>query len=283
MSTHPMATLLKLAGRGELFHVVDVETTGLSAEHDRVIELATVTVRDGEIIDRFQTLIDPGAMVSATITRITGIHAGMLEGAPQPEVALKRWLNYLGPGGQFVAHNAQFDWSFLKAECGRAGLEFPFKRKFCTMKIASHFFPYGGRLKLEHMMKRFGVEPTGASHRAMADAEGAAGIFLKALTHLSEGTQPPPTGIAKVEAPIDLTGDPWEAVVRYVKRSSMVTAAILSQYGQHVRRDEAGVAIALTPEHLPFVEQERGRVEEAIRLVYGEDVKLRLETRSPAS
>ncbi|MFP5500844.1 MAG: hypothetical protein ACLGIN_00050, partial [Candidatus Sericytochromatia bacterium] len=128
-------------------------------------------------------------------------------------------------------------------------------------------------------MKRFGLERTGDAHRALADAEGAAGVFMKALQHLSEGTQPAPTGIVKVEAPIDLTGDPWEAVVRYVKRSSMVTAAILGQYGQSVRQDEDGLTVALTPEHLPFVENERARVEEAVRLVYGEGTALRLEPR----
>jgi DNA polymerase III epsilon subunit family exonuclease len=282
VSTHPFAQLLKYAARGELFHVTDVETTGLSSDIDRIIELATVTVRDGEIVDRFQTLVNPGEVVSALITRITGINTGMLEGAPPPEVALKRWINYLGGEGQFVAHNAQFDWGFLKAECARAGLEFPFKRKFCTMKIAGHFFPSGGRLKLEHMVKRFGVEPAGSAHRAMADAESAARIFLKELEHLQAGTIPAPTGTPRVVAPFDPSGDPWEAVLRYLKPRSLVTAAVLGQHTTFKGREADGTfALEASPDHVPFVENSRTMIEEALEAVYGEKVPLRLDVRTP--
>lgn len=281
MSVQTMATLLKLAGRGELFHVTDVETTGLTADVDRVIELATVTVRDGEIIDRFQTLINPGEAVSATITRITGIHTGMLDGAPTPEAALKRWVAYLGEGGHFVAHNAQFDWNFLKAEFARAGLPFPFKRKFCTMKIAGHFFPYGGRLKLEHMLKRFGLEPNPQAHRAMADAEAAARLFIKELEHLQAGTIPASTGPKKVEVPFDASGDPWEAVGRYLKPHSLVTAAVLGQHASAEPKGEDGmVTVSASPEHFPFLDAQRGLIEEAIRKVYGDDAKLELKVRA---
>lgn len=281
MATHPWATLLKLAARGELFHVVDVETTGLSAETDRVIELATVTVRDGAIVDRFETLVNPGIPVSRTSTRITGIQTPMLQGAPTSEAALGRWLNYLGGTGQFVAHNAQFDWNFLRAECARAGLEFPFKRKFCTMKLAGHFMPYGGRFKLEHLARRFGVEPTG-SHRAMADAEAAAGIFLTLLDHLQSGTSPAPR-TAREEAPFDPSGDPWQAVLRFLKPRSLVTAAVLEQHAALAGREEGGtVVVQVSGEHFQYFDAQpslRGLIEEAVRQVFGPEARLRLEVR----
>lgn len=281
MSTQTVSTLLKLAGRGELFHVTDVETTGLTAGVDRVIELATVTVRDGEIIDRFETLINPGVDISSTITRITGIHDGMLDQAPPPEVALKRWVNYLGGEGQFVAHNAQFDWNFLKSEFTRAGMEFPFKRKYCTMKLAGHFFPYGGRLKLEHMLKRFGLDPNPNAHRAMADADAAARLWIKELEHLQAGTVPASNAPKKVEVPFDPSGDPWEAVARFIKPRSMVFAAVLGQHATADPRAEDGtVTVHVSSDHSPFIEGQRGLLEEALRQVYGEDAKLNLEVRA---
>lgn len=281
MSTHSLSPLLKMVGRGELFHVTDVETTGLTAGIDRVIELATVTVRDGEIVDRFETLINPGVDLTSATYHITGIHGGMIEKAPTPEVALKRWLNYLGGEGQFVAHNANFDWGFLKAEFARAGLEFPFKRKYCTMKLAGHFLPYGGRLKLEHLLKRFNVDAS-ATHRAMADADAAAKLFIKLVEHLQNGTSPEPPRSVREAPPVDLSGDPWEALLRYLKPRSLVTAAVLGQHAAAQPLAEDGtLSLVVAEAQFPYLDGQRGVLEEAVRAVYGPDTKLVLEVRSP--
>ena len=98
-----IATLLKAVASNATFHIVDTETTGSSSAGARVIELATVTIRGGAIVDRFETLIDPGVSVPYWITQLTGIQTRLLKGAPTPSEAWARWCDYLGPGGHLEA------------------------------------------------------------------------------------------------------------------------------------------------------------------------------------
>jgi DNA polymerase III epsilon subunit family exonuclease len=273
-----MSALLSHASRGAIFHIVDLETTGLSSETDRIIELATVTVRDGEIIDRFETLVNPGVAILAVTTNITGIDAEALEGAPTTETALKRWLTYLGEGGQFVAHNADFDWRFLKAEFARAGLPFPFKRKYCTMKMAETVFTHGRRIKLEHLVKRLGVDAT-PCHRAMADAEAAAKSFIRLLEHLRDGTTPASLH-AKPAPPVELTGNHWEDLVAVIRPNSHILASILTQYGRLAPTEAPEVVrIELAAQPLAFVQNQqdlRGQLDAAVKRVFGDSKTLQL-------
>lgn len=273
-----MSSLLTHAGRGDLFHVVDVETTGLAADLDRVIELATVTVRDGEIVDRFETLVNPGVAILAVTTNITGIDATALADAPNTETALKRWLTYLGEGGQFVAHNADFDWRFLKAECARSGLTFPFKRKFCTMKMAETVFTHGRRIKLEHLVKRLGLEAT-PCHRAMPDAEAAAKAFIRLMEHLRDGTTP--ASIQGKPAPeVVLTGDPWEDLLAVIRPNSHVLASMLARFGRLASSEAPDVVrIELPAQPLAFLESQsdlRTQLAIAVKRVFGETSALQL-------
>lgn len=281
MSITSMSALLSHASRGALFHVVDLETTGLSSETDRIIELATVTVRDGEIIDRFETLVNPGVAILAVTTNITGIDAADLEGAPTTEAALKRWLTYLGEGGQFVAHNADFDWRFLKAEFARFGLPFPFKRKYCTMKMAETVFTHGRRIKLEHLVKRLGVDAT-PCHRAMADADAAAKSFIRLLDHLRDGTTPASLR-AKPAPAVELTGDHWQDLLAVIRPDSHILASILGQYGRLAPSDASdAVRIELAAQPLAFVQNQqdlRGQLDVAVKRVFGEAATLQLAER----
>jgi DNA polymerase III epsilon subunit family exonuclease len=273
-----MSSLLSLAGRGDMFHVVDVETTGLAADLDRVIELATVTVRDGEIIDRFETLVNPGVAILAVTTNITGIDAAALADAPSTETAMKRWLNYLGEGGQFVAHNADFDWRFLKAEFARSGLVFPFKRKFCTMKMAETVFTHGRRIKLEHLVKRLGLEAT-PCHRAMPDAEAAAKAFIRLMEHLRDGTTPASTQ-GKPAPEVALTGDPWEDLLAVIRPNSHVLASMLARFGRLAPPEAPEVVrIELPAQPLAFLEGQsdlRTQLAIAVKRVFGEAAALQL-------
>lgn len=278
MSISSMSALLSHASRGEIFHVVDLETTGLQAEFDRIIEIATVTVRDGEIIDRFETLVNPGVAIMAVTTNITGIDADALANAPTTEAALKRWVAYLGEGGQFVAHNADFDWRFLKAEFARYGLTFPFKRKYCTMKMAETVFTHGRRIKLEHLVKRLGLDAA-PCHRAMPDAEAAAQAFVSLLGHLRDGTTPASTR-SKPAPEIELTGNHWEDLLALVRPTSMVLASILSQYGRLAETEAPDtVRIELPAQPLAFVQNQpdlRIQLSAAVKRVYGEAAALQL-------
>jgi DNA polymerase-3 subunit epsilon len=273
-----MSSLLTYAGRGDLFHVVDVETTGLAADLDRVIELATVTVRDGEIVDRFETLVNPGVAILAVTTNITGIDAAALADAPSTETAMKRWLTYLGEGGQFVAHNADFDWRFLKAEFARSGLAFPFKRKFCTMKMAETVFTHGRRIKLEHLVKRLGLEAT-PCHRAMPDAEAAAKAFIRLMEHLRDGTTPASTQ-GKPAPEVAFTGDHWEDLLAVIRPNSHVLASMLTRFGRLAPSAAPEVVrIELPAQPLAFLEGQsdlRTQLAIAVKRVFGETASLQL-------
>lgn len=177
--------LLRLVDEGATFHITDTETTGSSAAGARVIELATVSVRGGEVVGRFETLIDPGVVVPYWITQLTGINTAMLKGAPNPEEALAAWHQYLGDEGQFVAHNAPFDWGFLKAEFVRAERNWPFEKKFCTVQMARRCLPELPSRSLESLIAHYRID-VGARHRALADAEAAAVVFNHLITHLRQ-------------------------------------------------------------------------------------------------
>lgn len=283
MSISSMSNLLSLASRGELFHIVDLETTGLSADTDRIIEIATVTVREGEIVDRFETLVNPGERVMAVTTNITGIDNQALANAPTTEVALRRWLAYLGEGGQFVAHNAEFDWRFLKAEFARAGLPFPFKRKFCTMKMAETVFTHGRRIKLEHLVKRLGLDAQ-PCHRAMPDAEAAAQAFVSLLGHLREGTTPASRHQPTVT--VELTGDAWQDLLAIVQPTSNVLASMLAKFGRLVPTDAPElVRIELPAQPLGFLQNQpdlRTQLTSAVKRVFGDAAKLELAEATEA-
>lgn len=273
-----MSSLLSLAGRGDLFHIVDVETTGLAADLDRIIELATVTVRDGEIIDRFETLVNPGVAILAVTTNITGIDAEALANAPNTETALKRWLTYLGEGGQFVAHNADFDWRFLKAEFARSGLTFPFKRKFCTMKMAETVFTHGRRIKLVHLVKRLGLDAD-PCHRAMPDAEAAAKAFIRLMEHLRDGTTPASTQ-GKPAPEVVLTGDHWEDLLAVIRPNSHVLASMLARFGRLAPSETPDVVrVELPAQPLAFLESQsdlKTQLAIAVKRVFGESAALQL-------
>jgi len=97
------------------FVIVDVETTGLSPIHNRVIEVCAVRVRAGVVGERFQTLIDPGTSISPDIVRLTGISRTMLDGSPGFADVAPALAQFLGTD-PLVAHNAPFDYGFLREE-----------------------------------------------------------------------------------------------------------------------------------------------------------------------
>ncbi|HEY9724548.1 MAG TPA: exonuclease domain-containing protein [Oscillatoriaceae cyanobacterium] len=176
-------TLLDRVDAGDLFHIIDTETSGSSPRNSRVIERATDSVRGGRIVGRFETLIDPGVVVPSWITRLTGITTRMLKGAPKPDEAYARWCEYLGGQGHFVAHNAPFDWGFLSAEFDRIERPWPFSGRYCTVQIARRCLPQLKSRSLESLIAHYRIE-TDARHRALADAEATAVVFGNLLEAL---------------------------------------------------------------------------------------------------
>ena len=106
----------------DTYVVFDVETTGLSAVYDTIIELAAVKIKNGEIIDRFESFANPHQPLSATIINLTSITDDMLQDAPEVEAVLKRFHRW-AEDAIFVAHNASFDMGFLNVGYKKVGLE----------------------------------------------------------------------------------------------------------------------------------------------------------------
>ena len=166
------------------FVVCDVETTGLSPERNRLTEIALLRVRAGEIVDRFNTLVNPGQFVSAEITRLTGITNDMVYEAPGVEEVLPRVQEFIGDA-VFVGHNVRFDRSFLEMTLRRAGAKSLDVPNLCTARLARRLIPKKGGKSLGTVAAHFQLRIR-KRHRAAGDAEATARILLKFFRILEE-------------------------------------------------------------------------------------------------
>jgi DNA polymerase-3 subunit epsilon len=157
--------------------ILDFETTGLSPNcGDRTIEVGAVVVEDSAIVDRFQSLMNPGMRISSFIESYTGITNQMLSTAPPVAEVMKRLAGFIGRH-PLVAHNASFDRRFLDAELSRIGHT---RRQeiACTMLLARRIYPAAPCHTLEALVRYKNLQTTGVHHRALADAEMTAHLWL---------------------------------------------------------------------------------------------------------
>lgn len=150
------------------FVLVDIETNGGSGERGRVIEVAALKMHDGKIIDRFETLINPGGPIPKWITSLTGINSGDLVDAPYFSDIAYQLYEFI-EGSIFVAHNVLFDYSFLKREFLASGYTFT-PKLFCTVKMSRALYPEHKGHSLQKIIERHGLSPN-ARHRAADDAQ----------------------------------------------------------------------------------------------------------------
>lgn len=163
------------------YAVVDVETTGtVAGRGGRIIEIAIVHVERGEIVDVFATLVDAGVAISPWISRLTGIRTEMTRGAPRFREIVGEVRRRLG-GRVFVAHNAGFDWGFVRAEMGRAGAAPPRGPRLCTVHFARRLLPGLPRRGLDAVARYYGIE-IHERHRARGDALATARILGRMLS-----------------------------------------------------------------------------------------------------
>jgi DNA polymerase-3 subunit epsilon len=148
--------------------IVDLETTGAHPAHNRVTEIAVIEVDEGEITGEWSTLVNPGTTIPGAIQALTGITNDMVADAPSFG-ALAAQLHARLAGRVLVAHNARFDYGFLKHEFERAGLAYR-ARTLCTVKLSRRLYPEHARHNLDSLIERHGLECR-ARHRAMGDAE----------------------------------------------------------------------------------------------------------------
>ena len=163
----------------DTFIVFDVETTGLSAVYDSIIELAAVKIKGGEIIDRFEAFANPHHPLSATTINLTGITDDMVRGAPEIAEVLKKFHAWSGDD-IFVAHNASFDMGFLNVGYKKIGLEKASNPVIDTLELARFLLPDLKNHRLNTLCKKFDIELT-QHHRAIYDAEATGYLLLKML------------------------------------------------------------------------------------------------------
>jgi len=162
------------AGFEDEYVAFDIETTGLKVSQEAITEIGAVVIRGGEILDRFQTFVDPGRHLSNEIIALTGITDRMLQGAPKPADALRDFLAFV-KGRPLVAHNAEFDIGFIRAGCREAGLEFQ-PTYVDTLILAQNLLPELGKYKLDIVAEHLKL-PAFQHHRASDDA-ATCGLFL---------------------------------------------------------------------------------------------------------
>ena len=168
--------------RGE-YIAFDLETTGLDARSDAVIEIGAVRMRNGEVVDRFSSFAWPGHPLSAKTVALTSITDEMLKGAPNPEQAVDAFLDWAGDT-PLVAHNAEFDTGFVRSYCRRSGR--PFDPMYIdTMLLAQYFCPKLNNHKLDTVANHLELPPF-HHHRACDDAQ-VCGDILYRLLPLLEG------------------------------------------------------------------------------------------------
>ena len=159
------------------FVAFDLETTGLDARSDAIIEIGAVRVRGGEVVDKFSSFAQPGRPLSAKTVSLTGITDEMLRGAPEPEAAVDAFLDWAG-GLPLCAHNAAFDTGFLREYCARSGRKFD-PLYFDTLILAQYLCPKLPNHKLDTVADSLELPPF-QHHRAYDDAE-TCGLILAAL------------------------------------------------------------------------------------------------------
>ena len=230
---------------------VDLETTGGSALHSRIIEIGVVEIDADGTAREWSTLVNPGVRIPSAIVAFTGITDDMVAAAPRFEEIYRELLARL-TGRIFVAHNARFDYGFIRAELARIDIRFKAK-VLCTVKLSRRLFPSFPRHHLDALIERHGLT-CDARHRALGDArvlralldawrqEIDAAVLTRAVTELLQEASLPS------HLPADLSDDLPESpgiyrffgeadALLYVGKSSNLRKRVLEHFASTHRSD----------------------------------------------
>jgi DNA polymerase-3 subunit epsilon len=162
--------------------VVDIETTGGQKPYHRITEIGAVKIRNHEVIDEWQTLINPERHIPANITKLTGISNHMVDSAPLfSEIA--KDFNAFVHGAIFAAHNVNFDYGFISMEYQRLEQRFRYP-KICTCASMRRYYPGHKSYSLANLCQMYRI-PLKTHHRALCDAK-AAGHLLNLVNQKRE-------------------------------------------------------------------------------------------------
>ena len=168
----------------ETLVVFDIETTGLSAMNCKITEIGAVKVKDGKVLDRFNTFVDPEVPIPAEIVKLTGITDEMVADAPKYPDAIRAFMEFTGDA-LLVAHNANFDVGFIRHYADLA--EIPFRNSYMDTLALSRFLnPDLKNHKLDTLAKHYNLGEFN-HHRASDDAEMLANILFHMIEKMKEG------------------------------------------------------------------------------------------------
>lgn len=163
--------------------VFDLETTGFSSQNDRIIEIGAVRVVDGKEVDHFSEFVNPKRPIPFEIENLTHINDDMVKDAKTIEEILPQFMEFC-KGSVMVAHNAEFDISFIEANCERLGIPTDFS-VIDTVELAHVLLPELGRFKLDTVCKHLKIKLAN-HHRAVDDAGATAKIFVRFIEMLEK-------------------------------------------------------------------------------------------------
>jgi len=162
--------------------VFDIETTGLSIQHDELIEIGAIKVKNGAILGEFGELINPGVPINAFTTKLTGITQSMVEGKKSVQSVLEDFYQF-SKGAILIAHNADFDLGFLEYNYKKYGISNQINPSIDTLNLAKVLIPERTRYGLDSLSRYFKVRLE-QHHRAVNDAKATNEIFLHLLKQL---------------------------------------------------------------------------------------------------
>jgi DNA polymerase-3 subunit epsilon len=169
----------------QTYNILDFETTGLSADYDRVIEVGVIKVKDNVAVARFEALVNTGTRISSMITGLTGITNDMVKDAKSSQTVFTNLLDFV-KDEPIVAHNASFDSRFYFAEMRRAG--FNTNNNFiCSLLLSRRLLQSLDSHKLGNICKHLGYTNK-AAHRALGDVEVTLKVFQELLTQIRQRT-----------------------------------------------------------------------------------------------
>src|SRR5665213_816996 len=167
-----------------MYAIVDIETTGSYAANNGITELAIVLYDGNKIVDRFESLVNPQMPIPRYIQVLTGIQPGMIEQAPLFSEIAGRVYSLL-KDAVFIAHNVNFDYSFVRHHLDAAGYRLV-SRKLCTVRLSRKLFPGLPGYSLGKLCRELDI-PLENRHRAGGDADATVKLFEKILLHDSKG------------------------------------------------------------------------------------------------
>lgn len=190
---------------------VDIETTGGGYRSSRVLEVAAIRYEEGDVVDEFTSLVNPQERIPSFITGITGITDDDVEDAPTFQEIAGPLMKVM-EGAVFVAHNVNFDYSFIKSEYGRLGLPFSMK-KLCTVRLSRRLYAHEKGHSLEKIIHRHNV-PFKNRHRAYDDAKAL--VYFTKIAHAEHGqsifSEAVSNQLKTQSVPVHLSGNDIDAI-----------------------------------------------------------------------